>query len=343
MSLYARGEAIGDYIYLIKHMSFMPFILFVILYKKHPMYWAYIMLFAIYFILSMYFIKFDYENLYGRLLYPFFLFLGLLYLKVDNKELILKVILIVSILTIYTLLLIHIIVGENLTYFTNRDRVSLGFGLAHFPILAAVLVMLTDYIKLHKYIKIIINVPILILVVLSYSRTAILITIIYNLLKSKRKKYYIIIFFILSLGMFGFSYEYIDNLSTGRFTLWSNIIYDNFSTNTLLLGVGEKIHHIWEHSNRANIHMVHFDNSYFETFLKMGLFGMFAMLGVFYVLREVIKKRIETYRYGLSITIILIIAMFNSILFTTGNLVFVILVLMALTPIKENGKYYRCL
>jgi|APSaa5957512493_1039668.scaffolds.fasta_scaffold42363_1 hypothetical protein len=348
MSIFVRNSGISDYTYFIKHLSFIPFIFLVFLYKKQSEIWVYMLLFLLYFIFSVYFIEFDYENLYGRLMYPFFLFFGFLYTKVDNKELILKVIFIIAIVTIYSLILVHIVGGENMTFYTNRDRVSLGFGLAHFPILVAILVIMTDYIKLPTNIKILFNLPALLFIVLSFSRTALLIIIAHFFMKLNRKYfkfiYFILFTFVVSTIYFlEISFENIDKFSTGRLSLWMNILNNNFSTQILFIGLGENVLHMWEHHNRANIHMVHFDNSYLEIFLKMGILGVLAIIGVFFIWQQMVKKKNGNYRYGNSIIIALLIAMFNTILFSTGNIVFVILVLLALSPVVTIDKRFKCL
>ena len=345
-SLLVRASDFSDIAYLAKHLIFAPFILLVFMRRVSNEVIAYILIFSLYLIYSLYYGEFNSENIIGRLMYPLFLLFGLLYLKIENKQAILKVVFTTSVSTILVLTLLNFINDIPMTHLTNRHRVSLGFGLAHFPATIATLVIMLDYIRISKKIKVAFSIISIAFIILSFTRTAFVILAIFYLHRVSKdnkllKKALILLayFFLFIIGLLFFEfYNELNEISSGRFYLWKEVISNNFNIEKLLIGSGNDLLHVWDHRNRPEVNVVHFDNSFIDIILKMGIIGLILSFYNFYIFNQYKKM-------NFILLILLIYGMLGSVLYSTGNFMFPVLLLLLLSSkceseIKECGVGY---
>ena len=338
-STLARSSSFSDVIYLVKHLIFAPFILFIFLHRVSSKIVGYVFIFSLYFLFSLYFGEFNVENIFSRLTYPFFLIFGFLYLKTENKQVILKVIFITSIVTIFVLTLLHIINDVPMERFTNRHRASLGFKLAHFPVIVATLVIMLDYIKISKKIKVVFGVMAIVFIIFSYTRSALVVLIIFYLHRISKDNgllkvglILLMCLFSLLIGLLSFEfYDELNEISSGRIYLWKEALISNFKIESLLIGSGNEVSHIWEHKNRVDVNVVHFDNSFIDIVIKMGVVGLALSFYIFYIFSQYKKM-------NFILLILLILGALGSVLFSTGNFIFPVLMLLLLSSKYKSIK-----
>jgi hypothetical protein len=326
------------------------------------------------FMLPSYFINIPTIN--SNLLLVSFILLGYLSFKMlgsihNNEENFIKYLImwLVPLLVGLTIAILASFMGYGDKYYiSNEGRVRYIFSFTNPNALASIsFIIILICLKLFSFKKlkwfgfpsIFLIIPVIIILLLTDSRTPLYATIIWLFVYSfnnfsikylhlyLRMFFYsvscIILFFVSILVIRSFNYDKVDKLLSLRLTNWQ-LVLDSFNGTDWLIGKGLDV--VAKDLVYLTNRNITFDNSYFSMFVQSGIFGYIG-LSIFLILIFVSINRISDFHLKKIATATLlswfVFSFFESSLFSTGNItsVYIWTSIGILMGITEKGDHFQ--
>lgn len=291
----------------------------------------------------------NWSFLYARLNIVFFMFFTIVLINESNIDQVMKVLFFSLSLSLVMFFILNLLDSVEMYQYTNRLRFSAGFGHAgKFAMMLLTVLVLALFLYPKNIFTYIFVIFCIVLISYSQTRNIQLVLILASLLILLDRYKTIILgfsFFIFagmafSLYMSESFFTNINALSSARLTWWALGFSLNFDLDLIQLFFG-KNHLVapLEHVIGESKAIFHFDNSYLEFFIRDGIFGLLMTIGAVYIGFNILAKKhlnsVSKEMKGCQI-IVLVYFIFDSGLFLTGNLLFVVLWLISTVPSNER-------